>query len=108
MIDRDSFIMTFTQFREALEPEFEIIFRSRSERYMIIKYKDSVSFQKCGIGNGSRETLFKNIRELADAPLIDGVSLRSAWDDIEDIIVDSSLSLTKDFEAIAERGYLKL
>ena len=52
MIDRDSFIMTFTQFKEALEPEFEIIFRSRSERYMIIKYKDNVTFQKCGIGNG--------------------------------------------------------
>lgn len=108
MIDRDSFLMTFTQFKEALEPEFEIIFRSRSERYMIIKYKDSVTFQKCGIGNGGGETAFRSIKELMDAPLIGGASLRDVWDDIDDIIVDSSLSLTEDFEAIAERGYLKL
>lgn len=47
------------------ELEFEIYFHNVKESYMIIKYKDGVSFQRCGDTDGvtsiitDKEFLFK-------------------------------------------------
>ena len=37
------------------EPEFEIYFMNQAKTYMIIKYGDHVSFQRCGANDGSGE-----------------------------------------------------
>lgn len=72
------------------EPEFELFFRNTNETYMIIKYENCVSFQRCGAqGDGSREFIYKNLDELYHSRLIDGICLNESWETIEDIILDA-------------------
>ncbi|WP_026659249.1 hypothetical protein [Butyrivibrio sp. AC2005] len=53
MIDYEAFKKLFCEISG--EPEFEIIFRGIKNSYMIIKYDDHVSFQRCGTNDGSGE-----------------------------------------------------
>ena len=90
--------LTFEQFKmiyQAIggEPEFEICFTNKSNEYMIIKYKEGVSFQRCGVTDGSGEIYFDTIDELYSAHTIDNICLRNDWSNIDDIIMDSMYSL---------------
>ena len=76
------------------EPEFEILFRGVKAKYMIIKYDDHVSFQRCGVNDGSGEYDYPSLQELYQAVTVDGICLKDSWDTIENIIADSSFDLS--------------
>jgi len=81
-------------YRASGEPEFEVIFRSNSRTYMIIKYDDHVSFQRCGLYDGSGESNYFTLRELYKAELIDEIKLKDMWNEIETIIADATFDLS--------------
>lgn len=88
-------ILDFTseQFKELYnklegEPEFKIYFSNHSNVYMIIKYSAKVSFQRCGVSNGSGEFYFDSLNSLFAANTIDNICLEKDWGSIMDIIVD--------------------
>ena len=89
------------------EPEFEICFEDKTSEYMIIKYDDCVTFQRCGYNDGSGEIEYENLEQLCQEELIDGIVLSRDWQGIESIIVDSSwnLCLDEDVEHL-KRTYL--
>ena len=77
-------ILDFTseQFKELYnklegEPEFKIYFSNHSNVYMIIKYSAKVSFQRCGVSNGSGEFYFDSLNSLFAANTIDNICLVS-------------------------------
>lgn len=88
-------ILNFTseQFKELYnklegEPEFRIYFSNHSNEYMIIKYSAKVSFQRCGVSNGSGEIYFDSLDSLFAANTIDDICLERDWGSITDIIAD--------------------
>lgn len=87
------------------EPEFEILFRGVKAKYMIIKYDDHVSFQRCGVNDGSGEYDYPSLQELYQAVTVDGICLKDCWDTVENIIADSSfdLSVPDDVAGFKER-----
>ncbi len=98
-------MISFDEFQglydEALgEPEFEICFTGKTETYMIIKYDDHVSFQRCGVDDGSREYDYPSLEELYQIESVDGICLKDKWDTIETIIADGmyDLSISEEFE----------
>ncbi len=76
------------------EPEFEIIFRGIKKTYMIIKYDDHVSFQRCGTYDGSGEYEYSSLDELCEIKSVDGICLRDMWDNIETIIAEARYDLS--------------
>ncbi|MBR5089962.1 MAG: hypothetical protein IK093_11100 [Ruminiclostridium sp.] len=76
------------------EPEFEVYFSDHSDEYMIIKYADRVSFQRCGASNGSGEIYFDTLDTLFAADTIDSIRLDRDWGNITDIIVDAMFNLS--------------
>lgn len=72
------------------EPEYAILLENREGEYMIIKYKDCVTFQRCGIESGSGEVRFGSLDELLSAETIDGICLKRDWNLISSIVVDGS------------------
>lgn len=83
---------TSEQFKELFdklegEPEFRIYFSNHSDEYMIIKYDTKVSFQRCGVSNGSGEIYFDSLDSLFATNTID-ICLERDWGSITDIIVD--------------------
>ncbi|MCI9354740.1 MAG: hypothetical protein HFE58_08055 [Firmicutes bacterium] len=81
-------MITYEVFRELFymigdEPEFEVYFKNNSKMYMITKYKDYVTFQTSGSG----EMKYKNLDELYHSELINGICLKTDWENIEDIIL---------------------
>lgn len=76
------------------EPEFEIMFRDSEERYMIIKYSDHVSFQRCGMDTGSGEFDYRTLEELYSAYSVDGICLKERWKSIDSIEVNASFNLS--------------
>ena len=70
------------------EPEYEVAFENRKGEYMIIKYSDCVTFQRCGIENGSGEIRFGSLDELLSAETIDGICLKRDWDHVRSIVLD--------------------
>ena len=87
------------------EPEFEILFRDTKKEYMIIKYDDHVSFQRCGAYDGSGEYNYPSLQELYQTITVDGICLKDRWDTIETIIADSTfdLSIQDELESFKER-----
>ncbi len=67
------------------EPEFYVLFADRNEEYMIIKYADGPTFQRCGATNGSGEYKYPDLDALYCADTIDRINLKRDWDKIEDI-----------------------
>lgn len=57
--------------------EIEIAFegRERCAEYMIIKYEDGVSFQRCGYRDGSGELEYGDLEALLKAETVDGICL---------------------------------
>ncbi len=76
------------------EPEFEICFTNQKKTYMIIKYDDHVSFQRCGVDDGSGEFDYPSLEELYQTESVDGIRLRDKWDGIETIIADGTYDLS--------------
>ena len=91
------------------EPEFEFYFDHTKETYMLIRYKDKVSFQRCGYSDemikeyglpgasrGSGEIFYNSFEELYAIKAVDDICLRDEWGRISDIIVNGSFSLFND------------
>ena len=76
------------------EPEFEICFFDHANTYMIIKYDDHVSFQRCGVSDGSGEFEYSSLSELYQTTTVDGICLKDEWDYIQTIIADSMYDLS--------------
>ena len=59
------------------KPEFELWLDEDGPSYMIIKYADSATFQRCGNGlRGSGEFEYPSLDALLSADLLDGLNLR--------------------------------
>ena len=73
--------------------------------YMIIKYNNHVSFQRCGVHNGSGEYDYPSLQELYQTITVDGICLYDRWNMIETIIADSTfiLSIPEEMNSIKER-----
>ncbi|MBR6594514.1 MAG: hypothetical protein IKK83_04975 [Clostridia bacterium] len=93
--------------------EIEFIFSNTKKTYMLIKYEDSISFQRCGnlietirkynldadfVCSG--EVFYKNLEELYIEKSVDGICLQSDWDRIEKICVNNSFNLPEELEEI--------
>ena len=76
------------------EPEYEIIFRGNKKTYMIIKYDDHASFQRCGFHDGSGEYEYPSFEELCETKSVDGICLRDMWENIETIIAEARYDLS--------------
>lgn len=87
------------------EPEFETFFRDSKNEYMIIKYDDHVSFQRCGVYNGSGEYDYPSLQELYQTITVDGICLYDRLNMIETIITDSTfnLSIPEEMNSFKER-----
>lgn len=76
------------------EPEFELWFDEDGPDYMIIKYADCATFQRCGNGpRGSGEFEYPSLDALLSADLLDGLNLRRDWSRIQGIIASESWHL---------------
>ena len=66
------------------EPEVTLYLYGKC--YMIIGYKDRVSFQRCKSENisGSGELFYDSINELYNTETVDNILLSRDWKDIED------------------------
>ncbi len=79
----------YEKFKEYLEKykdsEPEIPFLLNGKKYIIINYKDKVSFQRFGdaVQDQSGEVFFKTLYELYYTETIDGVLLERDWEKIE-------------------------
>lgn len=66
-----------------VEPEFCVYLENKAtEEYLIIKYKDGPTFQKCGLKNRSEAIKFKNLDELYKSKTIDEICLKRDWDKV--------------------------
>lgn len=94
-------MVTYEQFKKIFEslngePEIAIYFKNRPHEYMLIKYVDHVTFQRCGDEKASGEIEFLSLDELYNSRTIDDICLKDDWDKIEDILIDEYLSI-KDY-----------
>jgi len=79
--------LSYTEFKAIYdeldgEPEFLVCFDDRDDEYMIIKYEDGPTFQRCGVKTGSGEIKFKTLDELYDASTVDNISFKNDWNKI--------------------------
>lgn len=67
------------------ENESEVPFLLNGKKYMIIRFKEMVSFQRFGDNetDQSGEVFFKDLDELFHTETIDGVLLERDWNKIE-------------------------
>lgn len=94
-------MISFLKFKEifdaispGMEPEITLSFLNRRSEYMIIKYNDRVTFQRCGTkSEQSGEISFGSFEELYNARTIDGICLKTEWNDISGIVFDSMLDI---------------
>lgn len=78
------------------ETEFRLSFRGDNHDYMIVKYDDCVTFQRCGYEDESDEIEYTDISELLSSDLVDDINLTRDWSKIEDIVADSTFNLALD------------
>lgn len=99
MITYQKFKEIFDNIDPNIEPEIELYFNNRDNTYMIIKYRDFITFQRCGRKEDtSDEIKFSTLDELYKTKTIDDIVLKDEWDNISDIIFDSSFSVVEDRE----------
>lgn len=90
MISFSVFKEIFDAIPSDMEPEITFCFFNRRDEYMIIKYNDRVTFQRCGTGSEqSGEISFGSLEELYNAQTIDNICLKNEWNGISGIIFDS-------------------
>lgn len=82
--------------------EIEFFFFNNEKSYMLIKYKENVSFARCGYLTGSGEYYYSSFQELYTATTVDQIRLAEIWDSIEVIIIDDSFVLPDDTDAFFE------
>ncbi len=80
------------------EGEFEFFFSDTDKTYMVIKYDDHVSFQRCGAGDGSGEYSYDSLMELFKTESVDGICLEKDWDKITAIVADATYDITDEEE----------
>lgn len=101
MISYPKFKKIFDNIDSNRESEIEFYFKNRKNTYMIIKYNDCVTFQRCGIKEEqSGEIKFKSLDELCNSKTIDNIILINEWNNIEDILFDCIFSVVDDKEEI--------
>ena len=101
MISYKKFKEIFDNLDANREPEIEIYFKNKENNYMIIKYKEYVTFQRCGKKEEqSGEIKFKSLDELASSKTIDDIILINEWVNIEDILFDTTFSVVLNKEDI--------
>lgn len=103
-------MISYTKFKEIFNcirgrnPEIEFFFNNRDHSYMIIKYSDYVTFQRCGyLQEQSGEIRFETLDELYNAQTIDDIVLKKEWENIDDIIFDAAFSVVRDKEAFYDQ-----
>lgn len=94
MIDFKSFKKLYE--RIPGEHEFEMCFNNITDTYMIIKYQNDVSFQKCCDKEHRGEIIFGSLDELYSSILHDNICLKRDWNSISDIIIDATWSVFDD------------
>lgn len=100
MISYETFKELFEAIDSKYEAEMRLVFKDKNEEYMIIKYRDYISFQRCGGQNGSGEIRFKDLDMLYNTRTIDNILLKEDWDKIDDIIFDDMYSVLQDLEEL--------
>lgn len=92
--------------------ECEFYFSNIKETYMLIKYENNISFQRCGYSNemlkngcpayyrGSGEIYYKNFEELYINKTVDNIRLKDIWGKIETIRVNSTFNLPDEIDDI--------
>lgn len=98
-------IISYEKFLEIfnlpLYAEYEFYFSDTDETYMLIKYEDKISFQRCGYGNhGSGEFYYQNFEELYISNTVDDICLKDIWEKIKVIIVDTIFEIPEDIDDI--------
>ena len=94
-------MITYGQFKELYdaiggEPEFPLCFEGRpDDEYMIIKYDDGPTFQKCFDGGylGDREKKFASLNALYHATMPDGICLEKDWGRLKTIMLGDAFYL---------------
>ena len=91
--------MTFEEFKAlyddiSWEEEYEFFFSDTDKTYMIIKYDDHVSFQRCGASDGSGEYNYNSLMELYQTESVDGICLEKDWNKITAIVADAMFDIT--------------
>lgn len=82
------------------EPEFELYFNDKKDTYWIIKYSDYVTYQKSSLN--ASEIKYDNLDELYNA------NLKDSWQNITDIVIDTTFSIKDDKEDIEDTYNVKL
>lgn len=101
MITYSKFKEIFDNIKSNREPEIELFFKTRKNFYMIIKYNEYITFQRCGsLEEQSGEIRFNSLDELYTSKTIDDIILKDEWDNIEDILFDCTYSVVEDKEEI--------
>lgn len=101
MISYIKFKEIFDNIDSNREPEIEFYFKGRKNTYMIIKYNDYITFQRCGTKEEqSGELKFESLDVLYNSRTIDNIILKEEWDKIEDILFDCTFSVVDDKENI--------
>ncbi len=112
-------IITYEKFIEIFNfmpfnSEYEFYFTNTQNTYNVNKYKNEISFQRCGYPDemikvgwcadyrGSEEVFYNNFEELYATKSVDGVCLKEEWENISDIIVNNSFSLVSDIDELIE------
>lgn len=109
MISYLKFKEIFDNINPNRESEIEIYFKNKKNTYMIIKYKDYITFQRCGIKEEqSGEIKFTSLDELYNSQTIDSIILKDEWINIEDILLDCTYSIVKDKEYILDLYGVKI
>lgn len=92
MISYEKFKKKYDAYVPGAKAEFEIYFKNKETSYMIIKYDDCCTFQRCG-NNQSGEIRFESLDELVNTKTIDDIVLIEEWDNIEDILWNACASI---------------
>ena len=97
MISYLKFKELFDNLNASNEPEIEFSFKNKKNKYMIIKYVSHITFQRCGaLEEQSGEVKFSSLEELLSTKTIDDIVFIDEWDNIEDIIINCTLSVVDD------------
>lgn len=97
MISFDKFIELFNLLSE--NEEMKIFFKNRKYEYMIIKYKDYVTFQRCG---EHKEIKYNSLEEFINNKMIDDIVFIDEFDNIKDILINNTFSIINDKDNICD------
>jgi hypothetical protein len=106
-------MISYTQFKELLnkiEPntELEILFKNISNKYMIIKYENNYTFQRCGsLEEQSGEMPFDSLEAILTTKTIDDINIKDNWNNIKDIVINYTYSIVDDKDELLDQYNIK-